>query len=174
MAKRKYLKIDDPLRYELKRIKGNKKKNLFIMDKQTKKRVSYERFQKLFDLTRSELDHLKSNEVIGLYAKDLNKYFSHFEGHRNFQFLLDTNQLDDLQKYRIRYADKSMPFHQLEDKIYAFIEKIERNYYKFMINVNVIKGVAHVTLIYEIILHQFDDVSSYTDQMGNFILWSSK
>jgi len=174
MAKKKYLKIDDPLRYELKRIKGNKKKNLFIWDKQEKKRVTYIKFQKTFDLSRSELDHLKSNEVIGLYAKDLAKYFTYFNNNRNMQFLLDTNQLTDLEKYRIRYDNKPMRFHQLEDKVYSFLEKLERDYYKMMVNVNVIKGVAHITLTYEIILHQWDEASSYTDAMGNFVLWNSK
>jgi hypothetical protein len=198
MAKKKYLKIADSLRYDLKRVKGtktilvkNKKtgirekktvgiKNLYIKDKQTGKRVPYTKFQKIFDLTKSELLNLKKNSVNdSLKFGELNKFFQHFNGSRNFEFQLDTTLLSEIEKYRIRANNKFIPFNVFEDKILSYVEQLERSFYKFLIHVNVINGIAYLDLTGEILRRQFELNkngtlnTSLVDKNKNFILWNS-
>lgn len=191
MAKKERLKIDNPLRYTFKLIKGGKikqtekdkeknrqrykPKTIYIVDTVLKKRVAYAKFQKTFDLTKSELMHLKSKESLAGFSlqRDRQNYFKRFSEVRNFKFLLDVNNLTDLEKYRIKYNEKIISYAQLEDKIYDFLEKIDREYYKFYINVNIVNGIAYTILSYKIILHQWDEAKSLVDQYGNFIIWSS-
>ncbi len=183
MARKPRPKIDNPDRYLITRVKGNKKKNLHIFDTVTKKQISYQKFEKIFDLTETELFHLKSDHVSRV-AKgkkqitdsgktNLTEYFKYFEKNRNFSFLIDVNNLSDIEKYKIKYAKKKLSFSELQEKIYYYLEHIERSYYVFKLKVNVIKGEAHLVLRYEIINHQHEEVNSYTDEDGNFILFNS-
>jgi hypothetical protein len=154
------------------------KKGLIITDKG--KRISKVKFKKKFNLTDTELKHLESNQVNKLTSGNIEKYFAYFNNNRNFEQLVDTRNLEDIEKYKIIYNGKKIPFDILLAFIMQYEDSISGDYYKMCLMVKVSNGIAYIKLNNEIINFdrrreegEEDLVYAYTDKNGNFILYKS-
>jgi hypothetical protein len=158
-------------------ITGSKRQGdirLHVFDKQSGDRLDTKKFANYFQLTEIEINHLLSRDVQKL---GLDRYFQFFQKNKNFYELVDTRDLDILKKYgAVFYNGSHISVSTLLKKIAIYEDRIEREFYKFMLNIQVDGNAAYIELTNEIInvsKQSTIDSHGYTDEEGNFILFKT-